>query len=482
MGVRSLKTFIFKNSPHVIKRGKLKELAGSTIAIDAPCMINKLRLRWVSDFSKSLKIGNSTESRDRLLKVFKDGDWKKDWRSYLTKELSHTFRALHAVGCRTILVNEGLPPISKRRVIIRRQAYRDSTRLKFTRVIEDIRGYDETGYVGEDLYDEWRLVGNIHRPGISTEAPDSRGSPSQDVEISKAAGQRARISGGAAKNITTETWDPNQLTSGAGEWITVTRRKHRSWSTRPDYNDVDPTSIGDMVISSKERTAILKRALKRYNASIPPDQGDYRLMNKIAVCYGGRVMSGGCEAETLCAALVTYGVADLTMSCDTDALVYFGGKKVLFDISPNSGSYTYFDRTTFKQFLRVNSEVEFLTALVMCGTDYNMPVKIGINPLLAVNQLRTVLSNIKADTRRCVPTVTSTGGSSSDKLRVKESTEVDEQQEEVSDEKILLYAQAGGVKADVIRLYALKDLYICTESVESCLTRSRLSPIPSVKK
>jgi hypothetical protein len=273
-------------------RGKLADLRGQTLAIDAPCVLHRLWARW------------ARESRYKLTRA--DTVLDGAWRAFVVREVGTLFSALNMVGCRTILVNEGAAPFNKRRVIQRRQVYREAVRRRADRVL------------------------------LQTEPKSCSPAESDDEG-----------------------------------WILVAPRKRRS-----EHRASDAVSM--------------RRAVRRYNASIPPSQHDYRLMNEIASLYGATTIAGLSEAETVCAALVRFGLADLTMSNDTDAIVYVGGVRIICDLFLDEGGYEYVDRARLVSHLGARSEEEFVRALVCCGTDYNAPLRPGLTPTTALEEVRMI--------------------------------------------------------------------------------------------
>lgn len=146
----------------------------------------------------------------------------------------------------------------------------------------------------------------------------------------------------------------------------------------------------------RDRAALIRRAVRRYNSSISPSHRDYRLMNEIAQRYGAATLSGICEAETVCASLVFQGLADVAMSNDTDAIVYMGGSRVVCEIFPETGEYEYVDRDLIIEHLGALSEEEFIRALIFCGTDYNSPLRPGLDPRSALDELRRRGDSLKS--------------------------------------------------------------------------------------
>lgn len=129
---------------------------------------------------------------------------------------------------------------------------------------------------------------------------------------------------------------------------------------------------------------------------------DYEALKKILESFNIARFDSPGEAETSCCAMVKNGSADAVLTKDSDVLAYKGVMEFYDDIDVASSTVTRYDKNTFLSELAM-SEKSFIDFCIMCGTDYNVPVK-GIGPAKAFKLLiehKNVEScNIDASTLR----------------------------------------------------------------------------------
>ncbi|CAG8762445.1 12265_t:CDS:1, partial [Cetraspora pellucida] len=98
------------------------------------------------------------------------------------------------------------------------------------------------------------------------------------------------------------------------------------------------------------------------------------------------ITSEGYEAEALCASLTTHGLADASVSDDTDTILYGDGpvvrqfltkKNPIQEVSPNK----------IRELLNLSRD-EFIDLCILCGTDFSGTIQ-GIGPTKALKMIRS---------------------------------------------------------------------------------------------
>ncbi|CAG8543474.1 17784_t:CDS:2 [Dentiscutata erythropus] len=112
------------------------------------------------------------------------------------------------------------------------------------------------------------------------------------------------------------------------------------------------------------------------------------------------IVSEGYEAEALCASLTTHGLADASVSEDTDTILYGEGPVVrkfltkrepIQEVSP----------VKIRKLLNLSHD-EFLDLCILCGTDFSGTIR-GIGPIKALEMIKSygtienIIPNLKSD-------------------------------------------------------------------------------------
>lgn len=112
---------------------------------------------------------------------------------------------------------------------------------------------------------------------------------------------------------------------------------------------------------------------------------DYETLKKICKIFNISVFDSPGEAETSCCSMIRSGCADAVITKDSDVLAYKGIMEFYDDIDVTTSTAVRYDKSTFLSENKI-SEKSFIDFCIMCGTDYNVPIK-GIGPAKAFKML-----------------------------------------------------------------------------------------------
>ncbi|CAG8710080.1 8970_t:CDS:1, partial [Racocetra fulgida] len=98
------------------------------------------------------------------------------------------------------------------------------------------------------------------------------------------------------------------------------------------------------------------------------------------------ITSEGYEAEALCASLTTHGLADASVSDDTDTILY-GDGPVVRQFLTKQNPIQEVSPVKIRELLNLSRD-EFIDLCILCGTDFSGTIR-GIGPVKALEMIRS---------------------------------------------------------------------------------------------